>query len=260
MREVKKNKCLLRLTSAVLLISGLGSASNLYADAWSYHLEPYVMATNIEGDAGLGRVNGADVDVDMDAILEVLDIGAMIHFEALHESGWGFVVDYSFMDLREDISRPRGGVVDARVRQGVLELQGLYRRQLDSATLDYLFGIRWWDNDLEVGVDPAILPGSIDAERDVDWIDAFVGLRWIQRLDDNWQFFARGDVGGAGLEADFTSSVSTGFHYRMSDSMVLNLHYRGTWVDYTEGSRGERDYFNYDTVTHGPIVGLIFQF
>jgi len=36
--------------------------------------------------------------------------------------------------------------------------------------------------------------------------------------------------------------------------------YKGLWVDYEDGSQGERGYFSYDTLTHGPVVGFIYKF
>ncbi|MGH1373677.1 MAG: hypothetical protein ACRBBW_16670 [Cellvibrionaceae bacterium] len=249
------NKCLM---ASAALASLLGQQA--VADSWAFELEPYLMAVSIEGDAGVGRVTGAEVDVDTDAVLETLEMGAMIHFEALHDSGWGAIVDYSFMDLGADIQGSRGGVVDAQVRQGVLQLEAFYRQQLDASTLDYSMGIRWWDNDIDVEVDLGILPGSLESEVEADWVDVFMGLRWIKPLNSNWQLLARGDVGGAGLEADFTASVSLGARYRLGQSMVLDMAYRGTWVDYSEGSKSSANYFSYDTVTHGPLVGLIFEF
>ena len=33
------------------------------------------------------------MDVDFSDILEVLDIGAMVHFEARHKGGWGVSLD-----------------------------------------------------------------------------------------------------------------------------------------------------------------------
>ncbi len=242
------------------LIAGSLLGQQAVADSWSYEFEPYLMAVSIEGEAGIGRVAGAEVDVDTDVILETLEMGAMLHFEALHDSGWGAIIDYSFMDLGADISGPRGGIVDAQVRQGVLQLEAFYRKQLDASTLDYSVGVRWWDNDVDVEVDLGLLPGRREAEVEADWVDLFFGLRWIKPINSNWQLLAKGDIGGAGLEADFTSSISAGARYRLGESMVLDLLYRGTWVDYSEGSKSSADYFNYDTVTHGPLVGLIFEF
>jgi len=252
------------MTKRLFLASLLWLATTLptiaYADDWDFELEPYAMFTTIEGDASIGRVNGAEVDVDTDEILEVLHMGAMFHFEAHHDSGWGLALDYGFMDLRDDISGPRGGITDLKVRQAVLMAEVMKRQTIGESTLDYIVGVRWWDNDIEVDVDVAALPGSIKGEIKEDWVDAYVGARWQVPINQQWTFVLRGDVGGFGLEADFTSLVLVGAKYSINKTMQVDLMYKGLWVDYEDGSQGERGYFSYDTLTHGPVVGFIYKF
>lgn len=244
------------LVSLVLLLS----MANAGAQNWSYEFEVYGLASSIEGTAGMGRATGVEVDVDMSDILEVLDIGAMAHFEAHNSNGWGVALDYGFMDLKADISGPRGGIVDVGVRQGVFEALLVKRVSSGGGHLDYLAGFRWWDNDIDVDIDPAVLPGTAAVRVDEDWIDVVVGVRWTNPVNEKWDFLIRGDIGGLGVESDFTSSISTGFHYQMTESSTLDLQYKATWVDYETGSPGQPDYFQYDTVTHGPLIGVIFSF
>lgn len=234
--------------------------STASAQDWTFEIEPYALGANIEGDASIGRVSGAPVDVDFDAILENLDMAAMIHFEAHHQNGWGAIVDYGFMDLGAEISTSRGGVVDASVRQGILEGLLVYRSELGDSTLDMSFGIRWWDNDIDISVDPALLPGSSSTSIEADWIDLVVGARWINPISTRWKFQLKGDFGGLGVESDFTYSLSTGFLFQMSENWTLDLQYKGTWVDFEEGSSGSENHFAYDTVTHGPLVGFSYKF
>ncbi len=230
------------------------------ADEWTFSVEPYILAANIQGDASIGRVTGAEVDVNFSTILENLDMAAMIHFEAHSGNGWGFALDYGFMDLSDDIFGERGGIVDARVRQGTLE--GLLIRQSSNEAmgLEYFAGFRWWDNDINVAFDPAILPGTPERKVDASWVDLLVGVRWTRDLSERWQMQLRGDVGGFGIESDFTSALSASFLYRFSQRFSLDLQYKGLWVDYEEGKSGQPGYFSYDTVTHGPIVGLKIEF
>jgi hypothetical protein len=253
----------MKIKEALMLSSislGLFSANSALSDQWSFEIEPYAQATTIEGDAGIGRANAEDLEVDFDAILEALHMAGMLHFEAFHDGGWGVILDYGFMDLREDISGPRGGVVDAKVRQGVLQAEVAYRVALGKGTLDYLGGIRWWDNDIDIDIDPALLPTELKAEVEEDWVDVFIGARWLRPVSENWEFMLRGDVGGFELEADFTSSVGLGFKYHINDSMRIDLRYKGVWVDYEDGTKGTPGYFAYDTLTHGPIAGFIYAF
>jgi hypothetical protein len=228
------------------------------ADEWAFEFEAYAMSSSIDGDASIGRVSGAEVEVDMDDILEVLHVGGMFHFEALHNSNWGLVLDYGFMDLRDDISGPRGGVADFKIRQGVLQADIFRRLPFGDMKLDVLVGLRWWDNDLEAVIDLAVLPGTLKAEIKEDWLDLYVGARWIIPINQQWGFLVRGDVGG--MDSDLTYNLTTGFKYAMTDTLVLDMEYKATWVDYESGSKGQPGYFAYDTVTHGPLVGLIYQF
>ena len=235
-------------------------SANAYAQDWSFQVEPYVLASSIEGDTSISRATGLAVDVDFSDILEVLDIGAMGHFEAHHSSGWGAILDYGFMDLGDDIAGQRGGVVQAKVRQGVLEALVARRREISNGYIDYLAGVRWWDNDIDVTIDPAVLPGSLNANIDENWVDLLIGARWTNPLNNRWTFNLRGDIGGLGIEADLTTSISAGVHYQMTDNIELDLQYKALWVDFEDGSRGQPGYFAYDTVTHGPVVGFIFNF
>ena len=249
-------RLLVAFTASAMLLVNVPTV----AEEWSYQFEPYVLASTIEGEAGVGRVTGAEVDVDMSDILEVLDMGFMGHFEAHHSNGWGVALDYGFMDLSADISGPRGGVVDGQVRQGILEALIVNRRQSGDGHIDYFAGVRWWDNDMDVVVDPVILPGTASAEIDEDWIDVVIGVRWANPVSDKWTFSFRGDIGGLGLESDFTAVADMGFQFKMSRMTELDIRYKALWVDYETGSAGQPNFFSYDTTTHGPIIGVIINF
>jgi len=242
-----------------LLVSSL--SFSVFADNWTFELEPYLMATNIVGDASIGRASGATVDVDFKTIFDNLDMAGMLHFEAHHKSGWGLAMDYGFMDLSAKQTNNRDGLVKVGLRQGVLETLGLYRVNYGSATVDYFAGVRWWNNDLELILDPAITPGSTHIEVKEDWLDVVAGLRWKNPINKKWYFVARADVGGFGLSADFTSTLEAGVTYKISKLMTLDMKYKASWVDYeNDGTAGEVGHFIYDTITHGPILGLNFSF
>jgi len=223
------------------------------ADDWQQESEVYMLATTIDDDASVGCIEGAEVFADFGDILEVLHIGGiMVHYEAYQEAGWGLVSGYGFLELREDISGPRGGVSKVKVRQGVFQADIMYRAPMPGGNLDHLGGIRWWNNDANVSIDPAALQGFTGSSIKEDWVDVFVGARWTKSITEKWSYTLRGDVGGFGLAADFTSSVAARFKYEASESVVLDMQYKGTWVDYEDGDQGKPGYFAYDTVTHGP--------
>lgn len=244
---------------AIIIASSVHTTA--YADNWAFELEPYLMGTSIVGDASIGRISGAPVDVDFKTILDNLDMAAMLHFEAHHKSGWGIAMDYGFMDLSQKHTNNQGGLLKVGLRQGVLETLGLYRVKHGRTIIDYFAGVRWWDNDIELILDPSFTAGSTNIKVKEDWVDVVAGIRWNQSINRQWNFIARADVGGFGLSADFTSTVEAGFTYKVSKLMTLDMKYKASWVDYeNNGNKEEVGHFVYDTITHGPILGLNFKF
>ena len=222
---------------------------------WSYEFEPYLLMATMTGETKLGRSPTVEIDMDFGDILEKLDIGFMGHFEAHNQNGWGIWIDYGFMDLSSDITGPAGGVTDMRMRQGVLEAFGIYRQSLGSGNIDYLAGIRWWDNDIDVSHN--LLP--LDVEVEEDWVDPVIGARWTTAINESWEFSVLGTVGGFGMGSDLSAGGAIGFKYVISDLLDLDLQYKALWADYESGTKGQKGYFAYDVTTYGPIVGLNFK-
>ena len=256
---IAKSEITNKILVSALAAGTLALAANpANADAWSFQIEPYLLGVMIDGDAGIGRATGVDVGVDFGDILDNLDLGFMGHFEARHESTWGVMLDYSFMDLSKDVTGPRGGVLDADLFQGVFEAFLMKGIGPGDAQLDLFGGVRWWDNEVEATFDPVLLPGTASRKVEEDWVDVVVGARWINPISETWSFLLKGDIGAGG--ADLTYLGHIGFRWRFGESTELDLSYKGLAVDYETGTAGQPGYFKYDTITHGPVIGLVFNF
>ena len=57
----------------VLLITLSSQGLGLAADKWEFIIAPYALVPSIDGDASIGRVEGADIDVGPDDIINNLD-------------------------------------------------------------------------------------------------------------------------------------------------------------------------------------------
>jgi opacity protein-like surface antigen len=84
-------------------------------------------------------------------------------------------------------------------------------------------------------------------------------LKYLLPLNESWNLSFQGDVGGLSMGSDLTYSAAVGLAWRINETITLDLKYKGLWVDYEEGNPGNPEYFLYDTVTHGVIVGMIFN-
>lgn len=81
-----------------------------------------------------------------------------------------------------------------------------------------------------------------------------------ERLADDWALTLRGDIGGFAIESDFSWSSAIGVLYQVSESVAVEVQYKAQSVDYDEGRRRTPGFFSYDTISHGPLLGLSFVF
>ncbi len=240
--------CILLLT---LSSPGLSPA----ADKWDFIIAPYALVPYIDGDASIGKVEGADIDVGPKDIVENLDLGGMIQLEAHHESGFGISLAYNFMDLSGGATAPFSqNSLKADIYQGIFEGYGIYRVNSAKGPLDFYGGVRWWDIDVELKVN-----GIKVAENTNDWVDPVVGVRWMPQISENWHVILKGDIGGFGVASDFTWNLQGGFFWDATDYLSLVFQYRALSVDYSTGTVGTPNRFAYDTITHGPLFGLAFR-
>ncbi len=256
-----KKALALSAISCAILASNVASANESDSD-WEFAIEPYLQGSSIYGNAGIGRADDLPVDVGFDDILEKLDSALMLHFEALNTANnWGVMLDYGYMDLREEASTPNDGLANVRTRQGVFEAMAFKRFIYGNHTVDYFGGIRWWDNDISASIEVEGLPAGVGIEHDEDWVDAVIGARWWYSFAQDWRYHMRADIGGFGAESDFTSAVFAGFEWKATDTLDVNIGYKAMWVDYENSSTiSQPGYFKYDTVTKGPVIGASFKF
>jgi hypothetical protein len=228
------------------------------AEDWNFVVAPYLLVPSISGDASLGRINDADVDLSGSDILSSLELGAMLQVEARHSSNYGMMLNYAFMDLAQDFSGPRGYVdVDTSIFQGMLEGFGTYRFNYDGGTVDLYGGARWWHIGLDLDASTPL--GDVNYSRNEDWVDPVIGVRWAPRLNDSLRLLLQGDIGGFGVASDFTWCAQAGVLWDVSSGTSLVLLYKAIGVDYQTGTRGTRSFFEYDTITQGPLLGLVFR-
>jgi hypothetical protein len=252
---------MLRRFTASILVSAVALLPSFSATAqdWEFVVAPYVLVPSITGDASLGRIEGADVDVSSSDILKSLDLGAMIQVEGRHSSSYGFVLNYAFMDLSNKASGPLGFVdVESNVFQGVLEAFGSRRFSYQGGTVDLYGGLRWWDINLDVEAETPL--GSRKFSRNEDWVDPVIGARWMPRVADSLRLLIQGDVGGFGAASDFSWCAMGGLLWDVTPETTVALLYKALGVDYQTGSRGSRSFFEYDTITQGPLLGVAVKF
>jgi len=229
---------------------------DLHSDGWQLSVTPYFWFSGIEGDLTV-RGNDVDVDAGFDDILDVLDYGVQVHVE-LQNGRWGLLVDPTFLAFSADDDQLDVLNADLETDLWIVEFGGFYRivDALDEQGLpgavDVLLGGRYWNMETELDI------GPLNFESDNDWVDPFIGLRWIVQLTDRLLVHIRGDVGGFAIYDDaseFTWNVYAGPAMKLSKNVTFVSGYRALGIDKEKGNS-----FEADLTFAGPQIGLHIQF
>ncbi|MEM9633338.1 MAG: hypothetical protein AAGA50_18550 [Pseudomonadota bacterium] len=228
--------------------------------AWEFLVAPYFVGANITGTSQVGRLPATDVDIGTGDILENLRFGAMLRTEALYRQKFGAMLDVAYMNLATANDTPlTGGRVRIGGDQLILEGMLFYRAYNSPHTsVDVYAGGRYWDISLNLDATGTIA-GNFDITRGDDWLDPVIGLRAMHMFNDKWSVNGRGDIGGFGVGSDFTWNVQGGVGYHFNKVWSAHFQYKALSVDYDNEKSGTSR-FAYDTITHGPLIGIAARF
>ena len=259
------NKIMLSVIASFSMLNAGGDVApveNIVAEesvkSWQNEFQLYGLALWIQGDMTLGKLPSTSLDITPNDIFSNLKMGGMVHYEGQHANGWGLWLDYAFMNLGFDIKDTPFVQDTAGYYQGILEAFVKYRVALEKGYIDYYGGIRWWHNDIDNSL--TVNSTTIERSRVIDWYDPVIGARWTYPFNKKWSFRLRGDMGGFGIESDFTAAVEAVALYSINKAWQVKMSFKSLWVDYEEGTKNNSNYFAYDTVNFGPIVGISYKF
>ena len=219
---------------------------------WEFNLAPfYLWAVSMDGDMTV-KGNTSSLQPDFSEIASNLEGIFTVHFEGMHNSGWGFLTDVSYLNLggQQTTPGPLPITLDVDFTNVMVELAGVYRISLGENALDLIGGIRYYGLDTEIDVIGA--PPRVD--KDKDWTDAMLGARYTWTITDRWIFMARGDIGFGG--SDLAWNLAGLFNYQPWKHVSLLFGYRYMDIDYKDGSGA--DLFRYDVTMYGPLLGVNF--
>lgn len=254
---MKKKTMFLTILAAGLVCSSVHGQENAGDDKWEFSITPYFWFAGIDGDVEV-RGNKVDVDVGFDDLWDALDFGGSFHFEA-QKGQWGMFVDPMYLSLSTDKDlKPATAKLEMDI--WAVELGGFYRvgeweRGGESGrpmTLDLLGGGRYWDVDQEVRI------GGLSRKSDSDWIDPFIGARFLMEINDWLTFRIRGDIGGFAISSsasELTWNVFAGPVIKISDKVRIIAGYRVLDLEKEKGSDTEAD-----LTFSGPQLGVHIRF
>lgn len=229
---------------------------------WRYSLGLYSFLPI--STTGTSTVGGRSVPVDLDLgdVLDLLDFAAAGRFEAW-KGDLGLIVDASYVSIGADgnLSGPLGADFSVNVRQKWLAIMAAYRvadgtygANNQRFTFDIQGGARW--NSLRQVVKVSGFP---TAGGDENWFEPVFGARGMWQLNDRWTTIASIDLGGFGAGGNkLQIGANIGFDFQPWDKTSIIFGYRYFSIDYSTTLSG--GVMAYDTVQHGPYIGVKFLF
>lgn len=227
------------------------------SDAWEFRLSPYGWLTAIDGTTGPAGFP-AEIDAGFDDVFDVLEMAAALQFEA-RKGQWGFMADAFYAELGSSGTLP-GPIrtnVDVDFEQFLGELVVFYSvSETPSSFVDLYAGIRHTSLSIDLlATTPfGILPLGTTRSADKSWTDPIIGVRAQWELNDRWFLAAKGDIGGFGVDSDFTWNIQGTVGYRFNEAVSLEVGYRYFDTDYSDNR------FTYDVAQSGALIGLNFEF
>jgi hypothetical protein len=221
---------------------------------WRFRITPYAWLPSTSGNIGVGPFT-REANVSFSKFAPDLTLGAMLDIEVAYER-WSFENDLVYAQVKSSTSetQPFFGKLTTTAYE-VFWTSYLGYRVIDSKpfTMDLVGGFRLTSLGLDAELTPGLLPGkSRDWSR--TWVDPVIGLRTQTHLT-HWLFIpVRGDIGGFGANSELTWQALAGVGAQISRWFAVVVGYRALGYEYDQAN------FRYDVITHGPIIGLSFEF
>ena len=239
----------------MMLFGSTASAnSNQDFNSWQNTLAPlYLWGVSMDGSMTSGPIS-ADLDIEFSDAVSDLEGIFTLHYEGA-KGHWGFIADYSFLNLGPSADIPGTPLtLDVDMENTIAEIAALYRFGPDSPW-QLLAGFRQYELDVTVeGLpSPPASASKVNVEETIE--DFFIGGRFVQRINDNWSFTGRADIGSG--DSDLVWNALAAFDYRFSDLISGFVGWR--ILEYEVDSGSGPDTFKYDMNHSGPLLALAFH-
>ena len=239
-----------KLALLVLVVS-LMSAWSPLADArasegdWEVRVIPFLWATSLTGELG-PAARPATVDLDFSDILDVTEAGFVGEIDATYKDERFFGLEAQYLELEETGTGPMGASVKAESTFGIGHC--VVGKRI-AKNLDLYAGGRYIYTDTDVSLAGA---GKVGVKE--DWIDPIVGFRITGTVSEKMFIRMGMDVGGFGVNSDFTYAVLTNLNYTFNDTYSAIFGYRMIDIEY------DKNDFVFDAKMDGLVLGLGITF
>ncbi len=253
---MKKTFSILMILCMIPLISTAGSKRS---DDWQFKITPSIWTVAVDGEVSvLGET--ASLDVPFSDILDLVDIGGEVSFEArtgrmgilasasLLSLTYDVDVSYVSGNLGLDITRLELGLAYDLVRTGRIYESG------PGFALGVMGGARYSYAQGSVGVIVPVVLIELEYEDDTNWLDLFAGARVSASPVKGFKLYGEMDIAGFDSDENLSLNLDVRAVAALSDMFELWAGYRLMQVIYAESSGA--DLFRLDITFSGMAAGF----
>jgi hypothetical protein len=249
-----KRRLAIAMLALILACSGISASQASEAEEtgnWDFALAPfYLWAVTLEGTVSAGNLD-SQVSLDTEDIFSNLESLFIVHFEAVYQKKYGFLLDVNFINIAD--SGPIGvGEIEVDIESTVTQAMLYYHLNRGAHSFDFMGGVLY----TRVAQDVGFVGTPILIDVTESWVDPYLALRWSWDFTDRWALVAKGGLGGFGVASDLVWEGLAMVTYQPWKHAQFLLGYRTLGIDYETGAGQTR--FVYDVTMTGPVVGLNF--
>lgn len=233
------------------------SGASSSQEEWTFGFAPYVWTAGISGNVGILGAPSTMIDASARDVIEDLDM-AFMGVGIVHYGRWGLFTDIVYSDLSTSSTNTPGPLFgSAKVKAKTFFVTPMLEYQAINngwAELYPMAGVRVWYSESEIDLTGGLLSGRSFSD-DATWVDPTIGLRGRIQLDKNLWLNGWGIIGGFDVDHDeFMWDVLGGVNYEVSDWASIEVGYRATGTDYSDGG------YVFDITMQGPVIGAVLKF
>ena len=244
----------------VMSVSALAQAEQSGGD-WEYFAGGYLTTMAIDAKTTSPGPTGdqvLEIDASFSDLLDNLDYAASGIFIA-RKGPLSINVDLVFVGLEIEQATPLPSTsanIDVDIREH--EFFVGYAAFEQYPALEIIAGVRYVEQDITINItSPLPLPSLNIGD---DWVDPFIGLRYLGPINSKWGWILRGDVGGFGVGSDFTWRIDIGTTYSFAKQWEAAIWYKALDIDYETGTSGTPSIYTWDGTESGITLGVGYYF
>jgi hypothetical protein len=242
---------------------------------WNFYVDLYLLLVNVSGDAAITLPDGDPVDIPINLrFRDILDNykGGVSGVIMAKKKRWSINLDLSYAKVEREQSvtlpGPPSVTVNSKNTFTLNEYEIFLGYQIsdpDQGVSEIIFGTRYISQDLKLKATASgstLSEHALDAGMDNSWWMPFLGARHVGPLagSETWNLIIRTDVGAFDTSGKLTWRADLGTTWRFAKRWDLVLMYKWLGIDYQKGEPGDSDYYKYNAIEHGPVIGIGVKF